>query len=119
MHTAELLVSESTSFEVEITVEKLQRYKSPGIDQMLGELIKAGGNTSGSEVFKLIKSVWNKEKLPQQWKESTTAPIHTKDDEADYSNYTNYVQNIYWYSSLKVNFICRQIYWGSSVWILM
>jgi len=76
-------------------------------------------NLHRRENSNLIKSVWNKEKLPQQWKESTTAPIHTKDDEADYSNYTNYVQNIYWYSSLKVNFICRQIYWGSSVWILM
>jgi len=31
-HTAELLVPELSPFEVEITTEKLKRYKSPGTD---------------------------------------------------------------------------------------
>jgi hypothetical protein len=33
------------SFEVEITVEKLKRYKSPGIDQIPAKLIQARDNT--------------------------------------------------------------------------
>jgi hypothetical protein len=32
MHTAEPLVPEPSSFEVKIAIEKLNRYKSPGID---------------------------------------------------------------------------------------
>jgi hypothetical protein len=43
VHTAEPLVPEPTSSEVEITIEKLKRYKSPGIDQIPAELNQAGG----------------------------------------------------------------------------
>jgi hypothetical protein len=39
MHIAELIPVPNL-FEVEITVEKLKRYKSPGIDQILAEVIK-------------------------------------------------------------------------------
>jgi hypothetical protein len=60
MHTAGPLIPEPSSFEVEITIEKLKRYKSPGIDQILAELIPAGGNTLYSEMHKLINSIWNK-----------------------------------------------------------
>jgi hypothetical protein len=42
IHTAEPLVPEPSSTEVEIAVEKLKRYKSPGIDQIPAELIQAG-----------------------------------------------------------------------------
>jgi hypothetical protein len=35
-----------------------ERYKLPGIDQVLAELIQAEGNTLHSEVHKLINSVW-------------------------------------------------------------
>jgi hypothetical protein len=34
IHTAEPLVPEPSSFEVEIAIEKLKRRKSPGIDQI-------------------------------------------------------------------------------------
>jgi hypothetical protein len=42
MYTAEPSVPECSSFQVEITIEKLKRYKSLGIDQILAELIQAG-----------------------------------------------------------------------------
>jgi hypothetical protein len=66
IHTAEPLVPEPSSFEVEISIEKLKRYKSPGIDQIPVELIQAGGNTLDSEIHKLINCIWNKEELPEQ-----------------------------------------------------
>jgi hypothetical protein len=40
IHTAELLVPDPSPFEVEIAIEKLKRYKSPGSDP--AELIQAG-----------------------------------------------------------------------------
>jgi hypothetical protein len=58
VHTAEQLVPEPNSFEVEIAIEKLKRYKSQDIDQILAELIQAGGNTSCSKIHKL-NSIWN------------------------------------------------------------
>jgi hypothetical protein len=45
MHKAEPLMPKPSSFEVEIVAEKLTKYKSPGIDQILTELIQAGSNT--------------------------------------------------------------------------
>jgi hypothetical protein len=41
MHTGELLVPGHSPFEVEIAVVKLKRYKLPGSDQILAELIQA------------------------------------------------------------------------------
>jgi hypothetical protein len=43
IHTAELLVPEHSSSEVEIAIEKLKSYKSQGIDQIPAELIQVGG----------------------------------------------------------------------------
>jgi hypothetical protein len=34
----------------------------------VAELIQAGSETLRSEIHKLINSIWNKEKLPDQWK---------------------------------------------------
>jgi hypothetical protein len=87
IHTAKPLVPEPSSFEVEIAIEKLKRYKSPGIDQIPAELIQAAGNTLHSEIHKLINCMWSKEELPEQWKESIIVPIYKKGDKTDCSNY--------------------------------
>ena len=57
IHTAEPLVPEPNAFEVELALEKLKRYKSPGIDHIPGELIKTGGRTILSEIHELIISI--------------------------------------------------------------
>ena len=43
IHTAEPLMPEPSAFEVEMAIGKLRRHKSPDIDQIPAELIKAGG----------------------------------------------------------------------------
>jgi hypothetical protein len=63
---------------VEIAIGNLKRYKSPCADQIPAELIKVGGETLHSEIHKLIHSIWNKEKFPQQWKEFIIVPIYKK-----------------------------------------
>jgi len=65
----------------------LERYKSPGIDQIPTEVIQAGGNTLRSETNKLTNYIRNKEEFPQQWNESIVGPIYTRDDITDCSNY--------------------------------
>jgi hypothetical protein len=87
MHTAEPFMPEPSSSDVEVTIGKLKRYKSPGVDQIPAELIKAGAGTLCSEIHKLIKLIWNKEELPHQWKESIVVTIHKKGDKTDCSNY--------------------------------
>jgi hypothetical protein len=65
----------------------LKKYKSPGSDEILEELIQAGGETLLSAIHKLINSVWNKEELPDQWKEPIIVPVHKKGDNTDCNNH--------------------------------
>jgi len=50
-------------------------------------LIKAGGNTIRCAIHKRIIAIWNKEKLPGEWKESIIIPIHKKGDKTDCNDY--------------------------------
>jgi hypothetical protein len=87
MHTAELLVPEPSLDEVELAIGKLKSYKSPGIDQIPAELIKAGGKGLHMRIHKLIQLIWDKEEMPQQWKESIIIPVHKKGDKTECGNY--------------------------------
>jgi len=79
-HAAEPLVPEPSVSEVELAIDKLKSHKSPGIDQIPAEMFKARGGvrTICLEIHKLIISIWKKEELPEEWKESIIAPIHKK-----------------------------------------
>jgi hypothetical protein len=50
IHTAEPLVPQPSTFEVEMAMEKLKRHISPVIDQSPAELIKTGGRTIRCEI---------------------------------------------------------------------
>jgi len=66
IYTTEPQVPDPSTFEFEMPMVNLKRCKSPGIDQISAELIKARGRTIHSEIQKLIISFWNKEKLPEE-----------------------------------------------------
>jgi len=83
IHTVEPLVPEPSA------IGKLKNHKSPGIDRIPAELIKAGGRTICSAIHKLIISIWNKEELPEEWKESNIVPIYKKGDKTDGNIYRN------------------------------
>jgi hypothetical protein len=83
MHTAEPLVPETSLVEVEIVIGNLKRYKSPSTDQILAEMIIAGGEIFCSQTQRVIRPIWKKEKLTQQRKESVVVPIYKKGDKID------------------------------------
>jgi hypothetical protein len=87
MHTAEPFVPGPSASESEVAIGKLKRYKTSGEDRIPAELTQAGGETSHSEIHKLIKFIWNKQELPNQWKELIVVSIHIKGDKTDCSNY--------------------------------
>jgi hypothetical protein len=80
---AEPLVSGPSHLEVEIAIAKLKKYKSPGSDQIQAELIQAEGEILLSVIHKLINSVWYKEELPDQWKESIIVSLYKRGDKTD------------------------------------
>jgi len=88
IRTADPLVPEPSAAEFELAIDKLKSHKSPGIDQIPAELIRAGGRTICLEINKFITSIWKKEKLPEEWKESIIIPNQKKREKRDCNNYT-------------------------------
>jgi hypothetical protein len=80
-------VPETSVSEVEMTTEEVKRNQSPGTDQIPGEMIKAGSRTIRSEIHELINSIWNKEEVPEEWKELIIVLLYKKGDKTDCSNY--------------------------------
>jgi hypothetical protein len=64
IHTAESLVPDPISFEVEICSANLKKCNSPGTDQISVEQIQTGSKILWTEIHKLVNSIWNKKELP-------------------------------------------------------
>ena len=115
IHTAEPLVPEPSASEVELAIEKIKSHKSPGIDQIPAELIKAGGRTIRCAIHKLIIFISNKEELPEEWKESIIVPIHKKWDKTDSNNYRGISLLPTTYKILSKNLLSRLIPYAEEV----
>jgi hypothetical protein len=79
--TATPTMPEWSDFELEMAIEKL-KHKLPGFEQIPKELIKAESRTIHSEIHYLISSIWNKEELPEEWKELVMY-MCSKDEKTD------------------------------------
>jgi hypothetical protein len=84
IHTAERLVPEPSAFEVEMATEKKRKSHYVLIKFQQNRLKQDA--VLRSEIHKLINFIWNKAGLPEEWKESITAPIYKKGDKTDCSN---------------------------------
>jgi sorting nexin-29 len=116
IHKAEPLVPEPSTSEFELAIGKLKSHRLLGIDQIPAELIKAGCRTIRFEIHKLIISVWNKEELPEGWKESIIVHIYKEGDKTDCSIYRHItfascLQTFIQHPAVTVNSKCRGNYW--------
>jgi hypothetical protein len=66
---------------------KVEKYKSPGSDQIPAEMSQAGAETLWSEIHNLINSIRNKKELSDYWKEYFIVPVYKKVDKIDCSYY--------------------------------
>jgi len=73
--------------EVAAAVKKLKDNKSPGVDEIPAELIKAGGEDMISALHQLLNCIWEKEQWPTEWTKSILVTIPKKGDLADCANY--------------------------------
>jgi len=71
-----------------MATETLKVHKSPDVDQIRADLIKAGDRKIHSEIHEHINSIWNEEELPEERKESVNVAICKKSYKTDSSNYT-------------------------------
>ena len=77
---------EPSAFEFQMAIEELKRHKSPGTVQIPTEPNKSGNRTNRSDIHKLINAIWNKEDLPEEWKELIIVPIYKNGGKTDCSN---------------------------------
>jgi hypothetical protein len=70
-----------------MAIVKLKSHKSPGMHQIPAELIKAGGRIFRSEIHKLTFSIFKKEELLEEWKESIILLISKNGDNTNCITY--------------------------------
>jgi len=87
IHTTQPLLPKLSAFKNELPIKELRRHKTPGINHIPAEVIKAGGRTIHSELHKVIHSIWNNKELPEQWKDSIIVSVYKKGSKTDCSNY--------------------------------
>jgi len=51
-----------------------------GTDGIHPELIKYGGNKPLNRMYKLVRQIWEEERIPEEWKETIIVPIHKRGD---------------------------------------
>ena len=62
---------EPSAFHVEMAIGNISKVKKiKRNDQIPAEVIKVVGRTFRSEIRKHSTCIWNKEELPEEWKES-------------------------------------------------
>ena len=102
-------IQEPSAFEVEMAIGKMNRHKLSGIDQIQAQLIIAGCRTIFSETTQLLNSVWNKEDMPEDWKQSIIVPNSKKGNKTDCNNYrgisqfVDNVQTFFQHPAVKIN----------------
>ena len=64
--------------EVKEAVRSLKAGKSPGIDNIPGELLKYGGEELTGILTKLCQKIWETKQWPKQWTQSLVLPLPKK-----------------------------------------
>ncbi len=74
--------------EVQKAVDRLKNNKSPGVDGIQAELMKAGGESTVDAIHRLCNMVWDQERWPTEWTSSVLVTIAKKGDNTHCTNYT-------------------------------
>ena len=64
----EIVITEPTIGEIKAAIERLKNGKSPSVDSITAELLKAHKELSAAKVHQLLEKVWKSEKIPDKWK---------------------------------------------------
>ena len=73
--------------DIKAAIRRMKTRKSPGIDNLTTEVIKAGGNTMVDMLYKIYGVVWKEEKTPKDFSKMVISPIHKKGDKLTRENY--------------------------------
>ena len=74
----EITTNQPTLGEVKAAIGRLKNGKSPGIDSITAELLKADAGFSVKKIHQLMKKVWEHEKIPTKWKQGLIIKLAKK-----------------------------------------
>jgi len=83
---SEVEVEELTIEDVKEVLKNLKNNRAAGTDGIHLELIKYGGNKL-NRMYELVRQIWEKERIPEEWKETIIVPIHNRRDRDSCENY--------------------------------
>ena len=72
--------------EVDVAVSQLKNYKASGVDQIHAEYLRYGGKATVEWLHRVIRSVWLKEEMPEDWRKMIIIPLHKKGSREECSN---------------------------------
>ena len=73
--------------EVRRCIVKLKRGKAAGIDEIINELIKYGGEQVYTMMWQLLTLSFETEEVPEEWMKGIIFPIYKAGDERNPDNY--------------------------------
>ena len=76
-----------TDEEFQAAINKVKANKSPGIDNILNEVIKIGKDAIKGHLVHLFNRISDTGKYPALWSFGLIVPIHKKDDRSKVENY--------------------------------
>lgn len=89
MRSITLLNIQPTLAEVKTAIKLMKNGKSAGIDGVMAEALKAGGEIVIQRLHSMLQLVWHPEKkIPTVWKRAIIAPIRKKGDSCECKNYS-------------------------------
>jgi hypothetical protein len=80
------LVEEPTCEEMSTIITNFRKSKAPGIDNINPELIQAAGPQMNSRIYGLVRNIWTKEKLLNEWNLALICPTYKKWEKSECSN---------------------------------
>ena len=83
----EQLNAPMTKEEVKIIVQKLKNAKASGIDGVIGEFFKYGGETVLEATWRLFRRLFEEEKIPKDWSRGLIVPLPKEGDPRNTDNY--------------------------------
>jgi hypothetical protein len=84
--SGEMGIQAPTEQETERTLQKLSGNKAVGTDGIPAEL-KHRGEEVMNKIHKLVGIMWEKERIPKEWKLHIIRPIHKKGDKLNCQKY--------------------------------
>jgi hypothetical protein len=77
-HNLDIDITPPTKQEVKHILKCLKNGKSPGIDYITTELLKADIDTATNQIHKIITIAWGTEKTPDDWKKDLSSNYQRK-----------------------------------------